>query len=75
MAKFKIGDRILPRADGRFAAQRGIGIQTIVSSCIGIYDWTTNEDYNYKESDIELAVKPIEVYGIVKFLESINARV
>ena len=78
MAKFKIGDWVIPKLNGRFRAQRIKGKQKIIKASGLVdwedirYEWATDLGYHYCEHDIELYEKKIEVkiikqYGIVNF--------
>ena len=76
--KFKIGDIVIPKINGRFRSQRIQGKQKIIKvselddTMIRRYDWVTDKGYHYCEHDIELYERKIEPkvikeYGIAKF--------
>jgi hypothetical protein len=76
---FKIGDKIIPKVDGRFGNQRYYGLQIIDEvfprNGFSDFDYGTKQGFLYKENDIEFwnascIHKQIKEYGIVNFMRS-----
>lgn len=72
--KFKIGDRVIVKANSRFEHQRAVGVQVIkFTDSDRDYFYWTDQGMGYNDRDLELIEKrKIEPYKIAKFLNSLN---
>ena len=64
MIKFKIGDCIIPKNNGRYSNQRTWGKQIITDYGHNGYTWLTDKGFMYNDGDIEFAVEQKKIVTV-----------